>query len=571
MNQDHDNTELRANPPPRVETAEILVEKRRGLSIIWLIPLVAAVIGLWLVYKTFSERGPLISIIFQDAVGLEAGKTKVRYKALDVGEVETIRLSDDLSRVMVQARIHKELADRLGETTQFWLVQPQIGLRGVTGLETLVSGTYIGVAFGGAKPTRQFTALTQAPLIAPDTPGRQYVLTADRLGSLGAGSPIYFRGVQVGEILGSELAPDMATIQLHSFVRAPHDDLVRRDSRFWRVSGLDVSLTSQGLDVKMQSLAALALGGVSFDTPSQSQPGVPSEEGAHFPLYDSLASVQAAGIVTRNPFLLYFNGSVRGLSAGAPVEFRGIQVGTVASVTLEFDPAGQPRIPVVIDLEPDRFLTPEEQEQYQAAAQAQTPHIPHVWMEKLVRAGLRAQLQTGSLLTGQLFVALDFHPDSPRAQLIYGGRYPEIPTVPTGLEAIETTVVAVLENLKKLPLDKIGNEAAAAMQNASRLLGDPGLKAALQSLNPALKDVQRLVLTADRELPALAASLEKTLTAARAVLQNVEPGAPMAVDLANMLEELAAGARSIRLLSDYLERHPDALLYGKGKEPGVKP
>lgn len=224
MNQDHDNTELRATPPPLMETAEMLVEKRRGLSIVWLIPLVAAVIGLWLVYKTFSEQGPLISIIFQDAGGLEAGKTKIKYKALDVGEVETIRLSEELSRVMVQARIHKELADRLGETTQFWLVQPQIGLRGVTGLETLVSGTYIGVAFGGAKPTREFTALAQAPLITPDTPGRQYVLTADRLGSLGAGSPIYFRGVQVGEILGGQLAPDRQSILLRLFVRAPYDD-----------------------------------------------------------------------------------------------------------------------------------------------------------------------------------------------------------------------------------------------------------------------------------------------------------------------------------------------------------
>ncbi len=560
MNHTPDNNPKNDTP----STPEAVVAKSRGWSIVWLIPLVAALIGAWLAYKTLSERGPAVTIIFQDAAGLEAGKTRIKYRALDVGLVEGIHLSDDLKQVIVQGRIDKELEPHLGESTRFWLVQPQVGLQGVSGLETLVSGTYIAVIFGGTKPTRSFTALEKTPLITPETPGRQFLLAADKLGSLTTGSPLYYRGIQVGEVLDSRLAPDMRSVYLRVFVRAPYDELVHNNSRFWRASGLDVSMGAQGFSLKMESLAALALGGIAFETPGQAQATAPSEEGARFVLYDSYDSAKDVELVTKNPFLVYFNGSVRGLSVGAPVEFRGIQIGQVVSVSLELDTAGKTKIPVIIDLEPQRFLSPTQWQALKASLETRqnlSPGAPI--MEKLVAAGMRAQLQTGSLLTGQLFVNLDYFPDSPRAELIYGGQYPQIPTVPTVLDEFQKTAADVLDNLKKIPLDKIANELAATLQNANRLISDPDVKSTLRSLDAVLKDMQKLTQTTDRQIVSLAATTEKTLGSLRTTLQSVEPGTPMVVDLANTLEELAGAARSIRALTGYLERHPEALIRGK--------
>lgn len=560
------------NPPdgdvPAV--ADAVVKESRGWSTVWLIPLVAALIGVWLAYKTISEKGPLVTIIFQDAAGLEAGKTRIRHKAVEVGVVEAIHLSDDLTHVVVQGRIDKALEPHLGENTHFWLVQPQVGLQGVTGLETLVSGTYIGVTFGGTRPTRSFTALARAPLITPDTPGRQYLLATERLGSLTTGSPIYYRGIQVGEVLDTRLAPDMSSVYLRIFVRAPYDDLVHNDSRFWQVSGVDISMNAQGFNLKMESLAALALGGIAFETPGRSEGTDPSEEGARFALYDSYASIKEADLISKNPFLVYFNGSVRGLSPGAPVEFRGIQIGRVVSVSLQLDLVGKPKIPVVIDLEPQRFLSSAEMQKLKARYDAQGSQQQYPIMEKLVAAGLRAQLQTGSLLTGQLFVNLDYFPDSPRSELIYGGQYPQIPTVPTTLDEFQNSAVDVLNNLKNLPLDKIGKELTTTLQSANRLINDADLKATLRALDATLKDVRQLAQTTDRQIASLAAGAEKTLGSVRATLQSVEPGAPTIVDLSSTLEELANAARSIRALASYLERHPEALIKGKagvGEKP----
>jgi paraquat-inducible protein B len=254
------------------------------------------------------------------------------------------------------------------------------------------------------------------------------------------------------------------------------------------------------------------------------------------------------------------------------VELKGLKVGSVSDFRLEIDPKTMAvRIPVTVEIDPQRILTAAELDQLmQATGYAATSPERRPGMEKLVERGLRAQLKTGSLLTGQLYVDLDFYPASPPAKLIYGGQYPEIPTVPTALEEFQDSAAAILANLKKLPLDKIGNELALTLQSANRLISDPNLKDTLRSLDVVLKDVQKLAQTADRQVAALATGTEKTLMAVRAVLENVEPGAPVAVDLANTLEELAAAARSMRVLSNYLERHPEALLYGKGG-PGDKP
>lgn len=557
--------------PPVQDLPEVAVSARRSLSIVWLIPVVAALIGAWLAYKTLSEQGPTVTITFKEGIGLEAGKTKIKYKALEVGVVDAIRLSQDLSQLIVTAKLNKDVEAHLGEGTKFWVVRPRVGLSGVSGLETLFSGTYIEVEFGDGGSNRAFTGLEQPPRVKADTPGRQYLLLADKLGSLQRGSPVYYRDIQVGEVLSTGLAEQRGGVLVHIFVNAPYHLLVHDNSRFWKVGGFEVSLGAQGIDVKMESLLSLLSGGVAFDSPDIGGQGdEASEDGTRFRLFDSFASITEASYTEKNAYILYFEGSVRGLNRGAPVEFKGIRVGTVVDVSLDIDPATMNiRIPVVIEVQPQRFLKSDELNQYSEIRHVEREAGRRLLMEKLVERGLRAQLRTGSLLTGQLYVDLDIYPDSPAKKLVYGGQHPEIPTVPATLEAFQKTAMELVAQLRKLPLDKIGDELLGTAQGANRLVNSPDLKAAIRSLDGALKNIAVLSQTADRQVATLAASTEKTLGTVRTALETVKTDGPLLVDLGNMLEELAAAARSIRALSDYLERHPEALLYGKGG-PGAK-
>lgn len=567
------DNKIRHQEPGRHDALpDAVVKERRGISIVWLIPLIAALLGAWLAYKTLSEEGPVITITFQEGTGLEAGKTKIKYKALDVGVVNAVQFNSDLSHVIVTAQMDKDVEQHLGGDTRFWVVRPRLGFGGVSGLETVVSGTYIEVEFGGGSSSKNFTGLEQPPAVKADTPGRRYLLLTDKLGSIQRGSPIYFRDIQVGEVLATQLAEDNQNVLVHAFVNAPYDQLVRNQSRFWKTSGVEVSLGAQGIDVKMESLLSVLLGGIAFDTPTSDDSSTISRDSTQFRLYDSFADITESSYTRRDPYMMYFEGSVRGLSVGAPVEVHGLKIGKVTEIKLDIDlKTGKVRVPVTVELELDRILSPERVKQFDGVFGALRGEGRRPGMEYMIKNGLRAQLKTGSLLTGQLFIDLDFHPDSPPQTLVYGGPYPEIPTVPGTLEAFQKTAMDLMDDLRKLPLDRIANELLGTMQGANRLVNGPEWQSTIRSLGATLNEVQTLAKTADQRMAGLASETAKTLGAVRETLESFDPEAPVMVDLASTLEELATAARSIRALSDYLERHPESLLYGKGGPgPGAK-
>jgi paraquat-inducible protein B len=558
--------------PPADDTADLLVEKSGGLSLVWLIPVVALVIGAWLAYKTFSEKGPEVTIIFKEGSGLEAGKTKVKYKDVEVGLVNTVQLSADLSHVIVTAKMEKTVEAHLQEDTKFWVVEPQLGLAGVSGLDTLIAGHYIGVEFGDGKQShvRKFTGLERAPKISADTPGRHFMLLADNAGSMTEGTPIYFRDIKVGWVVDVQLAKDSGSVLVDVFVNAPFDHLIHDKTHFWQTSAIDLSMSAEGVKLKVGSLLSLIGGGITFDTPSLSDPNAkPSEAGRQFHLFKDFASIAEGAHVNKQFFVMYFDDSVRGLSIGAPVEIRGIRIGTVTDVWFGLDPVtNKISIPVYIEIDPDRILPPEQiarllETQKTEAVEGRAGRRPV--FEKLVEKGLRARLKSGSLVTGQLYVDLDFYPDEPVQTLSYQDKnFPRIPTLPSVVEELQKDLKEIIAKLKKLPLDKIGEEILGTTQGANRLVNSQDLKDALRSMNIALKDVHQLSQTADRELVRITNGLEKSLAAATKTLEQLEPGSPIVVDINHTLEELAASARSIRALTDYLERHPEALLSGKG-------
>jgi paraquat-inducible protein B len=533
------------------EVPEVEVAARRGISIVWLIPLIAGAIAIWLGYTTLQQKGPTVTITFANAEGLEAGKTKVKYKDVDVGLVEHVAISEDLSRIVVTASMVKGTERSLSEGTRFWIVRPRIGAAGVSGLGTLLSGAYVAVDPGPGKQTTSFTGLEEPPPINSDVAGRRYRLRATRLGSVSRGSPVYYHDIQVGQVLNYELADDQKSLDIDVFVAAPHDRLVRDSSRFWNASGFEISLGAGGVDVSVESLQSLLAGGIAFDTPTLDRPGEPAAAGTSFPLFDSYRAVTESRYTEKILYEVYFDGSVRGLRAGAPVEFRGMRIGSVADLKLEIDPRQDTvRIPVTLGIEPERITM----------IGGMLNAEPYAMMRSLVQRGLRAQLKSANLLTGDLLVDLDFHPESPPAKLVEGGTYPVIPSVPTQLEVLTASITGVLSKLAALPLPELAADLRTTVQNVNGLVAAPDTKNTVAALRDSATHLQALLGTLDQQLGPLLKRANSTLATTDTL---VGPDSQLRYDTADLLRELTGAARSIRVFADYLQRHPDALLRGK--------
>jgi paraquat-inducible protein B len=508
------------------EVPEAVIAQRSGISIVWLIPVIAALIGGWLAWKAFSEEGPTITISLKSAEGIEAGKTKIRYKDVEIGQVENIELSDDLTHVIVTAKLVKGASVYLTEKTRFWVVRASVRAGQVTGLGTLLSGAYIGIdPVLEGKSTRHFEGLEIPPVVTTNQPGRQFILRASRRGSLDVGAPVYYRQIQVGEVVAYDIGKDAESINFKVFVHAPYDRKVRENTRFWNATGLDFSLTAQGIKVDTESLTSILIGGIAFASPENEAPGGAVQAGQVFHLYENREAAKQKEYAEKRRFLLYFDGSVRGLAPGAPVEFRGIQIGEVVDVKLQLNLATREfQIPVLIDIEPQR-ITP-------------TGQIPPEWarlgkmerqnrfFDQLVAQGLRAQLKTGSLLTGKLFVDMDIYEKVKTAAIDYGGPFPVLPTIPSSLEEMTNRLANILDKLEQFPIDQLG-----------------------KNINATLSGLQQTVA--------------QTQSALATLQTSVSTDSPLQQQLQQTLQELSGAARSLRLLADYLERHPEAILRGK--------
>jgi paraquat-inducible protein B len=542
-------------PAPAPEAALV---RRRGISFVWLIPLVAGAIALWLGYTALQERGPTITVTFKSAEGLEAGKTRVKYKDVEVGLVEAVTLSPDLSRIDITARMQREIAPHLTESTRFWIVRPRIGAAGISGLSTLVSGAYVEMdpGEGGQRATSSFTGLEEPPPITSDVPGTEYVLNAPSLASVGRGSPVYYRDLPVGQVLAYELSEDKQNLIVRIFVDAPYDQLVRDDSRFWNASGFEVGLNADGLDLSVQSLQALLAGGVAFDTPGIGRPGEQAAAGTSFELFDSFAAIGEASYTDRIPGLVYFEDSVRGLRPGAPVELHGIKVGEVTGLSLQFLGFEQGvRVPVSIEILRDRIEMPG----------GPPERDPRGNLQRLVDHGLRAQLRTGNLLTGELYVALDFFPGSPPVKVRMEDGVPVVPAVPTQLEVLSASVTQVLEKLAALPLEDLVTDVRRAVNAVNTLAAAPSTTRTLEQFQATAANLEQLSAKLNQRLDPLLDQAASTLSATDGV---IGANSQIRYNLTTMLQELTGAARSIRILADYLERHPDALIRGKAGYDG---
>ncbi|MBW2336898.1 MAG: MCE family protein, partial [Deltaproteobacteria bacterium] len=442
-----------------VPEAQVRSRKRHfSISIVWIVPLVAVLIGGWLVFKALSEKGPMISITFKSAEGLEAGKTKIKYKDVELGQVETIKLSEDLSEVVVTAELVKQADSFLSVNTRFWIVRARVGVSGISGLGTLFSGAYITLDPG--KPgnkTHHFKGLEQPPLVTADLPGRHFLLKADSRGSLDIGTPVYYRKIQVGQVVAYHLVEDGRTVLFKVFINAH----VYQNTRFWNASGIDFKLDAQGVRVDTESLTSILIGGIGFGNPQVEAPGPPAQAEALFRLFKNMDEAKERTYLVKTKSILYFDESVRGLTIGAPIEFWGIQMGQVIDVKLVFDRQKKDfRIRVLVETETERF--------YEAGFIGDDVERKQLF-ESLLKKGFRAQLKTGNLLTGSQIIIMDFFPDAPPAELTYEGNYPVFPTVPTPMEEISTKFMHILEKIDNLPLEQIGNDLRDTIHGAKQI------------------------------------------------------------------------------------------------------
>jgi paraquat-inducible protein B len=334
------------------------IEHRRRLSLIWAIPVVTVIIGGWLAWRTLSERGPLITVTFETAEGLQADQSHVRHKDVDMGVVQKVGLTPDLRRVQVTVRMNREAEPLLTDKAQFWVVRPRFFAGSISGLQTLFSGSYIDLlpAAGGGQPQRDFVGLENPPVLQSDVPGRTFLLAAKRIGSLNLGSPIMFRDLEAGEILGWDIGEMARDITVHAFVREPFDKYVRNNSRFWNASGATVQLGANGVEVKVESLRAIVLGAIAFETPDDPKVTTESDADHQFQLFESEDAADSSVYKRSVQFLAKFSASVSGLKAGSAVTLRGLKVGEVSSVSLVYDrKLDNVVVPVHFTLEPERI------------------------------------------------------------------------------------------------------------------------------------------------------------------------------------------------------------------------
>jgi paraquat-inducible protein B len=543
--------------------ATIAPGKHRRISAVWVIPILAAVVAIGIAVQRILSEGPTITITFKAAAGIEAGKTFIKYKDVNIGQVTSVKLSDNYTKVTVTAKIDKSAAGLMVEDAKFWVVEPRVTLSGVSGLGTLLSGNYIGFELGKSEQKRSaFVGLEVAPIVTGGQPGRKFVLKADKLGSLGVGAPIYYHSLRAGQVVGYDLASDGKAIDIEIFVNAPYEKYVTPATRFWNASGVNISLGAAGLEVRSESLAALLAGGVAFAVPPFASTSEPAAAGTVFTLFGDEATAMKQPESVSQRYVLYFDESLRGLSVGAPVTFLGLPGGEVTEVGLFLDPATHTlrgRVEIVTFAE--RLISRLAARQTAAGETiVQSAEQRRAFIKRMIEErGMRAQLKSGSLITGQLYVAFDFYPHAPKAKVDWSQKEPVLPVVPSPLPDLEAKVSSILAKLDKLPYEAIGVDTRKALASLDQTLKDVD-----KAVNRIDVDVTPELTKALGDLRHATATVDQLLKHTDATLASTD--APAQQELRIAMQEVARAAQSLRVLTDYLERHPEALLRGKSKE-----
>jgi paraquat-inducible protein B len=540
--------------PPEEELPSAVPDPRRRVRLpyVWILPIIVVIAGAFVAVREKLAEGTSIEITFHTADDLEPNKTKISYKAVEIGEVKEIHVSKDRKEVVVEARIHRNVSDYLVQDTRFWVVRPRVTGANISGLGTLVSGAYIGVDVGhSAAPEHRFIGLEVPPIVTSGLPGREYILHAGDIGSLNIGSAVFYRHMPAGQVVAYSLDPGGASVTVKVFINAPYDTFVTQDTKFWQASGVDMSIDSEGVKLHTESIASILEGGIAFQSPKDSTASAEAAVDTEFKLYSDRERALRETDTVAETFIMYFQGSLRGLSVGAPVDLRGINIGEVKRLSVEYDHvAGELRFPVEVDIFPQRIRARARPSSVKNTDLSDVGG--HTMIDSMVAHGMRAALKDGNLLTGQKYIAVDVVKGVARETVAWDAHPPIFPTASGGIDEITDSIGSVAKKLDKVPFDQISNHLIATMA----------------TLDQTLKSTDSLLRNVDASIaPQVTATLKEAQEAMKNAKEAMSEGGSLNNGLGDTLVQLSRAAKSLGALADYLERHPEALIRGKPADP----
>ena len=538
--------------PPRAAAGRRPPSWLRLPSLVWLVPAVAALIGGWLAVRAVRQGGPTVTITFATAEGLEAHRTTIKYKSVNIGVIKSVDLLEDHSGVVVTAELTRQMQGLLVDDARFWVVRPRVSMAGVSGIGTLITGAHIGFDRGSADRSRRaFVGLESPPTTISDRRGQRYLLHADDAGSLDVGSPLYLRRLQVGQVTRLALDARGQGVELEVFVDAPHDLQIKTQTRFWNASGVDLSVSTRGIRLDTQSLASVLLGGIAFETPPDATGAAPASAGAGFTLFAAReAALRCPGSLA-NRFALAFRRPVRGLAPGSPVELAGGEVGEVLNVEIELDARSTaPRTVVLIGVHPDRLRV----RSGDSLAAPSNDRETRALLQRMVARGLRAQVRTSNIVTGQRYVALEVVPGARPARVDWRQQPAWLPTLEGDADDVPAAMSRLLAKLDKVPIEDLAREGTLAAREA---------RGTFARATHLLTQVDSQLAP---QMGALFQHAEHTLGTLEAAAGTLGPDAPLPQELRGLVRDLGGAGQAVRTLADYLERHPESLLRGKRED-----
>jgi paraquat-inducible protein B len=536
---------------------EALVKPVRTVSKIWLVPIGALFIGIWMVYYQWSNQGQLITLQFKTATGLEAGKTKIKTRDVDIGVVRDIELSEDLSGVIVTVRMHKKVAPIMHSDNQFWIVSPSVSLNGISGLGTILSGPYINMAPGIDKQMSEYFVALESPPVTPSgTPGLHVTLNSESEFAYKKGDPVIYKGIKVGEFEDIHFNFKERIVYYNTFIEAPYHKLITSNTTFWDISGVQMELGASGVKVSTGSLETLLTNGVTFGIPEGMPVGEQINDRSFFDIHPSYASASEERFKLSAEYVILVKDTIRGLQVGAPVEYRGVVVGKVLSINsldnTQDDLLKQGYdIPVVISIQPGRVQQPDN-----AIGLAFIRKQTSLWIEQ----GLRATLKTGNLLTGALFVDLQHYPDAPHFEAQQQLGYEVIPTITGEFSEITSKVTAILDNINEIKLKEISENANSMLSQISQ---------SAQALQATASSVERLLNTVQEDK--ISSTLTNTLENISNLTQDYSADSETYKELNHTMQSLQSTLKELQPLLMQLNSKPNSLIFTNGNGPRLIP
>lgn len=515
-------------------------------NIVWVVPILALLLGAWMIYRSVAPQGPVAYVRFETAEGIDAGKTEVRCRSVRVGVVKDVKLDENLKSVIITLELDSDSGALLRQGTSFWVVRARLSASNISGLSTVISGSYIELDPGHSSENEvnHFEGLETPPATSRDIPGRRIVLTAEEAGSLVAGSPIYYRGFEVGRIESRKLDIARQCVIYDAFIREEYSSLVTENTRFWNTSGIDISAGADGFKVRTPSFQAMVSGGATFGVIDGADPGEPIADGKMFTLFANEDDANKSNFNPTMKFVLLFNQSVRGLVRAAPVEFRGITIGRVADISFDYlKEADDPRIPVLVEIDPALLRS-------EATEKIIKPDGE--FLKEAVSHGLRGALKTGSLLTGALYVDFDYHPEAPPGEIGKVGDFSTIPTISSGFAQLETKLTAILDKIQALPMDDAVKKLTIAADEAAGTLKE--IKETAASARKTLDSPEFAHLPTD---------LRNSLAAVEKSVSSVGPDGAIQGDLLRTLDELRGTLRALKSMTNTIDENPDSFIWGR--------